>query len=46
MTPHMLDYVFAGRIGVARRDITPPLGIYSRNWGAATRHTAEGVHRR
>ncbi|MCC6240894.1 MAG: hypothetical protein IT448_11405 [Phycisphaerales bacterium] len=45
MTPHMLDYVFAGRIGVARRDITPPLGIYSRNWGAATRHTAEGVHR-
>ena len=31
--------------GVARRDITPPIGIYSRMWGAATHDTAEGVHR-
>lgn len=45
MTPLPMDHVFSGRIGAARRDITPPLGIYSRNWGAATRHTAEGVHR-
>ena len=31
--------------GVARRDVTPPVGIYSRSWGAATRDVAEGVHR-
>ena len=31
--------------GVARRDITPPTGIYSRMWGAATHDVAEGVHR-
>jgi hypothetical protein len=36
---------FAGRIGVARADITPPAGIYSRNWGAAKIDVAEGVHR-
>jgi hypothetical protein len=36
---------FAGNIGVARRDITPPLGIYARNWGSAHHDTAEGVHR-
>ena len=33
------------RIGVARRDVTPPVGIYSRSWGAATHDVAEGVHR-
>jgi hypothetical protein len=31
--------------GVARRDVTPPVGIYARSWGAATRDVAEGVHR-
>lgn len=31
--------------GAARRDITPPLGIYARNWGAAAHDTAEGIHR-
>lgn len=36
---------FAGVIGVARRDITPPTGIYARNWGAAPADTAVGVHR-
>ena len=31
--------------GVATRDVTPPVGIYARCWGAATHDTAEGVHR-
>jgi hypothetical protein len=32
-------------IGVAREDITPPVGIYARNWGAAQHDAAEGIHR-
>ncbi len=32
-------------VGVARRDITPPVGIYARQWGAAEHDVAEGVHR-
>ncbi len=31
--------------GVARCDITPPVGIYHRMWGAATHDRATGVHR-
>src|SRR5260370_27818439 len=33
------------RLGVARCDITPPVGIYHRMWGAATHERASGVHR-
>lgn len=36
---------FHGRIGIAREDITPPIGIYSRNWGAAKHDTADSIHR-
>jgi hypothetical protein len=36
---------FVGRIGVAREDITPPVGIYARSWGAAEHDVAEGIHR-
>ncbi len=36
---------FSGRIGVARSEITPPMGIYAQNWGAAREVTAKGVHR-
>lgn len=36
---------FAGRIGVERADITPPDGIYARNWGASRHDAAQGVHR-
>lgn len=36
---------FAGLIGLARRDTTPPAGIYARMWGASTHDFAEGVHR-
>ena len=33
------------RIGVARRDITPPLGIRAKNWGPADWERSEGAHR-
>lgn len=33
------------RIGLARRDITPPLGIRAKNWGPADWERSEGVHR-
>jgi hypothetical protein len=33
------------RAAAARRDITPPVGIYHRMWGAATHDRATGVHR-
>ncbi len=36
---------FQGYTGVSRKDITPPVGIYARNWGAATHDEAEGIHR-
>jgi hypothetical protein len=36
---------FAGIMGVARADITPPVGIYARSWGAAAHDVAQGVHR-
>ena len=31
--------------GVTRRDITPPVGIYHRMWGAATHDRSTGIHR-
>jgi hypothetical protein len=36
---------FYGRIGIARTDITPPVGIYARNWGAAKHDVASAIHR-
>lgn len=33
------------RVGFARADITPPVGIYHRMWGAARHDRATGVHR-
>lgn len=33
------------RGAIARRDITPPVGIYHRMWGAATHDRSTGVHR-
>lgn len=43
--PAVLHSSFHGRIGVARGDITPPVGIYARNWGAAEHDIAESIHR-
>ncbi|MFO1449505.1 MAG: hypothetical protein U1F61_15225 [Opitutaceae bacterium] len=52
MVPHsltpgdsLLTSVFKGEIGLAREDITPPPGIYARNWGLSRYDTADGVHR-
>ncbi|HVJ88072.1 MAG TPA: neutral/alkaline non-lysosomal ceramidase N-terminal domain-containing protein [Caulifigura sp.] len=36
---------FRGRIGVAQCDITPPVGVYFRCWGAAPHDVAESIHR-
>ncbi|MET4159210.1 hypothetical protein ABIC29_002806 [Agromyces sp. PvR057] len=36
---------FTGRIGVARRDVTPPVGIRARNWGPAAWNASAGNHR-
>ena len=33
------------RFGMSRADITPPVGIYHRMWGAARHDQATGVHR-
>ncbi len=36
---------FRGAIGIARRDVTPPLEVRARCWGAAEHEHATGVHR-
>ncbi|MFV1965627.1 MAG: neutral/alkaline non-lysosomal ceramidase N-terminal domain-containing protein [Pirellulaceae bacterium] len=33
------------RFGICRKDITPPVGIYHRVWGAAVHDRAAGIHR-
>jgi hypothetical protein len=39
-TPHSFC-----RFGLAKCDITPPVGIYHRMWGAATHDRSTGIHR-
>jgi hypothetical protein len=43
--PHVDTALSTCRFGIARSDITPPVGIYHRMWGAATHDRATGVHR-
>ncbi len=43
--PPFCQASFRGRIGVARADITPEVGIYARNWGAAQHDVADAIHR-
>lgn len=43
--PHLDTPTSQLRFGIARCDITPPVGIYHRMWGAATHERATGVHR-
>jgi hypothetical protein len=43
--PHVDTPQSRCRFGLARCDVTPPIGIYHRMWGAATHDRATGVHR-
>jgi len=43
--PHVDTPQSRCNFGIARCDITPPVGIYHRMWGAATHERAAGVHR-
>src|SRR5262249_21342054 len=43
--PHVDTPQSICRFGIARGDVTPPVGIYHRMWGAATHDRATGVHR-
>jgi hypothetical protein len=44
MPPDQVPPSAAVEIGVAREEISPPHGIYARNWGAAKQDVAEGLH--
>ena len=43
--PHVDTPQSLCRFGIDRGDVTPPVGIYHRLWGAATHERAAGVHR-
>ena len=43
--PSLRHSSFTGRIGISRAEVTPPVGIYARNWGAAKHDVAESIHR-
>ena len=44
MTAEFSHPSFRGRIGIERIDITPPVGVYARNWGAAKHDVADAIH--
>src|SRR4051812_47316776 len=44
-TTHLNNPTSRVRFGLGRTDITPPVGIYHRLWGAAKHDRATGVHR-
>lgn len=43
--PHVNTPQSRCRLGVARCDVTPPVGMYHRMWGAATHERSTGIHR-
>lgn len=43
--PEFIHASFHGHIGLCRVDITPPVGVYARNWGAAKHDVADSIHR-
>jgi hypothetical protein len=45
MNLHQISGFTRCAVGVALRDVTPPVGIYARSWGAARHDVAAGVHR-
>ena len=45
MTTYLDSPQSSCRLGIARGDITPPIGIYHRMWGAARHDRSAGVHR-
>lgn len=45
MLPTVRHSALRARIGISRVDITPPVGIYARNWGAARHDVASSIHR-
>ena len=43
--PTAVDAGFSGAIGLARREITPPLDVTTRSWGPSVNQFSAGVHR-
>ncbi|MFA5918223.1 MAG: neutral/alkaline non-lysosomal ceramidase N-terminal domain-containing protein [Candidatus Nanopelagicaceae bacterium] len=44
-SPEVIPFEGQALIGISRRDITPPVGIYGRMWGASNHDKSEGTHR-
>jgi hypothetical protein len=45
LQPDFRQPSFYGLIGIAREEITPPIGIYARNWAVSEHDVAVDVHR-
>lgn len=43
--PEVIPYEGQALIGISRREITPPAGIYGRMWGASNHDISEGTHK-
>ncbi|MFI4876334.1 MAG: alkaline ceramidase [Blastopirellula sp. JB062] len=43
--PSFAHAAWSGLAGIATADVTPPLGVYSRCWGAAEHDVANAIHR-
>ncbi|MBI3429381.1 MAG: neutral/alkaline non-lysosomal ceramidase N-terminal domain-containing protein [Actinobacteria bacterium] len=43
--PEVIPYEGLALIGISRRDVTPPVGIYGRMWGASNHDKSEGTHK-
>ncbi|MEI6038691.1 MAG: neutral/alkaline non-lysosomal ceramidase N-terminal domain-containing protein [Actinomycetes bacterium] len=44
-SPQVIPYEGQALIGISRREITPPIGIYGRMWGASSHDISEGTHK-